>query len=327
MDCDPQSIHLHKKCAKQGGFIVLLPTSDVKINKISEKNNTGVFEFSPLPAGFGRTLGSSLRRILLTSLKGSAVTEIRVPKVTHQFSTIPGVKEDLVEITLNVKNITAKMHTDSIIIGSIDKKGKGPVTSGDIEVSSDVEIIDKKVHIAELSDSKSKLEMDLTFEKGVGYSPVEERKTSKVGVILVDALFSPIIRVLYEVTPTRKGEETGLDKLTITVETDGSITPEDAVTEAATILRNFYSRFARGVDPEELETDAEDDMQSTAVKEDVFLEDLALPTRTINALKKHGVSTLQELGKLSNEELSDIKNLGDKSIKEIHKVLKKEGLK
>lgn len=306
---------------------MLLQTSDVKIKKISEANNTGTFEFSPLPSGFGRTLGNSLRRVLLTSLEGGAVTEVRIPKVSHQFSTVPGVKEDVVDICLNLKDLVVKVHSDTPIIGTINKKGQGPVTAADIEVSSEVEILNKDLHIAELSNSSSKLEMDITFESGVGYSPVEKRDNSKIGVILVDALFSPVISVSYDVEGTRMGEITGLDKLMIKVETDGTVSAEDAVTEAATHLRNFFSRFAKGPDPEELVEVPE--VTDTALNDGdvVFLEDLTLPTRTINALKKHGIETLAGLGKLSDEELADVKNLGEKSVKEIQKILEEEGFR
>lgn len=306
---------------------VLLQTSDVKINKLSSKGNVGIFEFSPLPSGFGQTLGSVLRRVLLTSLKGGAATEVRIPKVSHQFSTVAGVKEDVVEITLNIKELVVKIHTDNPVIGSIHKKGKGPVTAADIEVSSDIEIINKDLHIAELADNNSTLDMDITFESGVGYSAVEDRKTAKVGVIMIDAVFSPVLQVSYEVAQTRKGDITGLDKLTLTVTTDGSIAPEEALTEASTTLRNFFSRFAKGPDPELVIASADGDESGVQSGEEIFLEDLSLPTRTINALKKHGISTLQQLGSLSDEELADVKNLGDKSVNEIKKILEKEGLK
>lgn len=305
---------------------MLLQTSDVKIKKISQTGSTGVFEYSPLPVGFGRTLGNTLRRVLLTSLEGGAVTEVRLPKVSHQFTTIPGVKEDIVEISLNLKLVRARVHSNNPIIGKISKKGKGPVTAGDIVVTSEVEIANKDLVIANLSDSNSELEMDLTFEKGVGYVPTEDRKSSKVGVILIDALYSPVLNVSYEVSATRQDDITGLDKLVINVTTDGTISPEDALTSSSTILRNFFSRFAKGPDPEEQEVIEEtSDEDILSQKEDIFLEDLHLPTRTINALKKHGVETLRQLSNLNDEELSDVKNLGEKSIKEIKKILKKEG--
>lgn len=310
---------------------MLLETSDVKIKKVSEKGNTGVYSFEPLPTGFGRTLGSALRRVLLTSLKGGAVTQVKIPKVAHQFTTMPGVKEDVVEICLNLKKIRVKVHgaKDNAVIGQISKVGPGTVKAGDIVVSSDAEIINKDLHIAELADKSAKFEAELMIESGVGYSPVENKKTSKVGVILLDALFSPVTLVSYDVESARKGEVSGYDNLILTVTTDGTTKPSDAITEAATLLRNFFSRFSKGVDPEE----EVDELMSTEIptvgvsKDTVYLEDLTLPTRTINALKKHGIDTLNSLAKLSPDELSDVKNLGDKSVKEIEKLLKKEGLR
>lgn len=306
---------------------MLLQTSEVQIKKISEKNNEGVFEFSPLPEGFGHTLGSSLRRVLLTSLRGAAVTQVRMPNVSHQFTAIPGIKEDVVEVTLNLKGVKAKIFGENPVVGRIEKTGPGIVTAGDIQLSSDAEIVNKDHYIAELADKSSKFEADITIEPGTGYLSVEGRRSSKVGVILVDALFSPVLHVEYNVEPTRHGEITGLDKLVITVRTDGSMTPSDAVVEASTLIRNFFSRFAKGEDPVE---EAEEPVSREAgakEKSVTYIEDLSLPTRTVNALKKAGIDTLNQLGKLSDEELADIKNLGDKSIDEIQKVLKKEGLK
>ncbi len=305
---------------------MLLQTSDVQIKKISEKNNEGIFEFSPLPEGFGHTLGSSLRRVLLTSLKGAAVTQVRMPKVSHQFTTVPGVKEDVVELTLNLKGIRAKVYGDNPVVGRIEKSGPGAVTANDIELSSDAEIVNKDLHIAELADKNAKFEADITIEPGTGYLSVEDRKSSKVGVILIDALFSPVTHVSYEVEPTRLGEVIGLDKLTITIKTDGTMTPGDAIVEASTLLRNFFSRFSKGEDPVEEVEEPVTKESGTKEKSVTYIEDLSLPTRTINALKKAGIDTLNQLAKLSDEELADIKNLGDKSIDEITKVMKKEGL-
>lgn len=309
---------------------MLLSSFDVKINKISEENNVGTFSFDPLPTGFGHTLGSSLRRILLTSLQGSAITEVKFDKALHEFTSVEGIKEDVVEIVLNLKKVRFRMHTDTPVVAKISKKGAGVITAADIEVSSEVEVLNKDLHIATLSDSKATLNAELTIESGVGYSAANERETSKVGTILVDAIYSPVLNVTYKVEDTRKGKESGLDKLVINVETDGSVNPEDSLTKASTLLRNFFSRFSEGVDPhEETEEVAEEEEVVSAVKvnEDVSLDELPLPTRTINALKKHGVKSLKQLAKLNDEEMADIKNLGDKSVKEIKKLLEKEGLK
>jgi len=310
--------------------VFLLNPSDVKMNKVSEKDNVGVFTFEPLPEGFGHTLGNTLRRILLTSIKGAAITQVKIAGVPHQFTTIEGIKEDAVEIVLNLKGVRMKMHSDVPIVGSISKTGPGKVTAGDIEISSEVEIVNKDFLIATLSDKSAKFECELVVESGVGYSPIEERETSKVGVILLDALFSPVVQASYEVEPTRMGRIIGLDKLAVTIETDGSILPSDALMDASTILRNFFSRFASV----ELEVAEEKETESSLAEtiiptefDDVIVEELPLPTRTINALKKADIGTLYKLSKKTEEELSDIKNLGEKSIKEIKKLLKKEGFR
>ncbi|MFZ5424713.1 MAG: DNA-directed RNA polymerase subunit alpha [Patescibacteria group bacterium] len=307
---------------------MLLSTADVKIKKESEKGNVGVFSFDPLPTGFGHTLGNSLRRVLLTSLEGSAITQIKYEKALHQFTGIEGIKEDLVEINLNLKGLHFKMHTDNPVVGRISVTGPGEVTAGDIEISSEVEVLDKKAHIATLADKKAKFEAEIIVEKGVGYLTAEGRESSKLGVILLDAVFSPVLSATYEVVPTRFGSVTGLDKLLFTVETDGSLSPEEAVTQAATQLRNFFSRFSDGEDEEIVEEEVVEttDALPTA-NEDVSLDELPLPTRTINALKKQDIETLHQLSELSDDDLSDIKNLGDKSITEIKKLLKKEGLR
>ena len=308
---------------------MLLDTKDIRIKRESSEGNVAVFTFEPLPKGFGHTLGNTLRRILLTSLKGGAITQMKVAGVVHQFSTVEGIKEDLVEIGLNLKQVRVKVHSENPVVGRINATGPGKITAGDIEVSSDVEVINKDLHIATLADKKSKLDIELVFESGVGYLPVEERETSKVGVILLDALFSPIISANYEVEETRKGGVIGLDKLTLTLETDGSIDPSEAVAQAATILKDFFKRFALAEDPEEevVVTPAGTVPAARTDTGSIAIEELPLPTRTINALKKARIETLAELAGKSEEELADIKNLGEKSVGEIHKLLQREGLR
>ncbi len=309
--------------------MMLLNANDVKIKKLSEDGNTGVFTFEPLPTGFGHTLGNTLRRVLMSSLPGAAATQIKIEGAVHQFDTVEGVKEDLVELGLNLKLIRAKIHGNNPIVGKISVKGPGKVTAKDIEISSEVEILNKDLVIATLADAKSKLEAEIVFEPGVGYSPVEDRETSKIGVILLDALFSPVVEANYTVEPTRKGTIIGLDKLVLTIETDGGVSPSDALAQAATILKDFFKRFALAEDPEveEVEEDtAELAPKPTLDAKKVAVDELPLPTRTINALRKAEISTLSELAGKNDDDLADIKNLGEKSIQEIKKLLKKEGL-
>lgn len=307
---------------------MLLSPVDVKITKLSEKGNVGVFVFEPLPQTFGHTLGNTLRRVLLTSLEGAAITQVKFDGVVHQFSNIPGVKEDVVELGLNFKNIRAKVHGERVVVVRISKKGPGEITAGDIEENSDIEILNKGLHLATLSDKSAKFDAEIVFEIGVGYSPIEDRETSKIGVVLLDALFSPVSRAEYKVEPTRFGRKIGLDKLTLTIETDGSIKPEDAVKKASSMLRDFFGRFSDGEDRKE-QGDAELGVAgiSTAASEEVLVDELPLPTRTINALKRHGVENLRQLTEMSGEELADVKNLGEKSVNEIKKLLIGAGYK
>lgn len=302
---------------------------NLKISVINENKNAGTYAIEPLPTGFGHTLSNALRRVLLTSIKGAAVTQVKVGGVNHQFTTLPGIKEDVVELTMNLKKIRCKMHSENPVIGTIKKKGPGDVTAADIQVSSEVEIMNKNLHIATLADAKTELSMELTIEPGIGYSPMEERQTPKVGVIVLDALYSPIINVVAEVKPTRFGERTDLDKIEITVETDGSVQPQDSIVYAASILRDYYDTLIKWDTGSKETTAIENKKEDTPTKvaEDVAVEELPLQTRTINALKKQGILTLHQLSKKSDEEIADIKNLGEKSIEEIKKLLEKEGLR
>ena len=211
----------------------------------------------------------------------------------------------------------------------LKKKGAGEVTAGDIETTSDSEIMNKDLHIATLANSKTELNIEMVVESGTGYSPMEERQTTKIGVIILDALFSPITNVIYEAVPTRFGKRADLDKLTLTIETDGSILPKEALNQAAQILKEYYETVVKGGAEETKKAEEEEEKATAGIKEteNIAIEELPLQTRTINALKKHGVDTLQQLSEKSDEELADIKNLGEKSLSEIKKLLEKEGLR
>jgi len=306
---------------------MLVNATDLKILPISEKGNKGVFVLDPLPAGFGHTVGNSLKRTLMTCLEGSAITQVKISGVDHQFTSIPGVKEDVVEVTLNLKKVRFINHSKNPVAASISKKGPGTVTAGDIEISSEVEVINKDLVIATLNDKTTTFKAELVVETGVGYSPMEERQTSKIGVIVLDALYSPIISAHYEVDDTRFGKITNLDRITLTVETDGSILAKDAVLQSSHILRDYYAKMANWDGKTEEPETAEITLGESKAKghDTTAVEELPLPTRTINALKKQGIENLGDLGSKSDEDLSDIKNLGDKSVEEIKKLLKKEG--
>jgi DNA-directed RNA polymerase subunit alpha len=302
---------------------------NLKINTLEESDTKGVYAFEPLPTGFGYTLGNALRRVLMTSIKGAAATQAKIAGVNHQFTTVTGVKEDVIELTLNLKKLRFKLHTDNPVVVTIKKKGTGEVKGSDIESSSDIEVMNKDLHIATLADSKSEINIELVVEPGVGYSPMEERQTGKIGVIILDALFSPVMKANYTVEPTRFGDRTDLDKIVLSVETDGSLTPSDAIKEAARIIKDYYETVIKWEspitgEPAKVEKKSE---KAHGKSEDVAIEELPLQTRTINALKKQGIETLHQLSGKSDEDLADIKNLGEKSLEEIKSLLEKEGLR
>ncbi len=305
-----------------------ITSKDLKIRTISETDTQGVFEFDPLPKGFGHTLGNTLRRVLLTSMDGAAIAQIKVEGANHQFSTLEGVKEDLVEIILNLKKVRLKKFSDNPEVAILKAEGPGEVTAEKIESTADIEVINKDLHIATLANKKTRLEIELIVESGVGYSPMEERKTSKVGVIVIDALYSPVISANLEIEETRAGGRTDLDKLVLTVETDGTIKPSTAVYKSAGVLSRFFEVLEKWEqEPEKKPEDIEIQTGEVLNIEEILVDELPLQTRTVNALKKAGVDTLAKLSKKSEEELADIKNLGEKSISEINKLLVKEGLK
>ncbi len=307
---------------------MLLNPSELKITIISEDKNKGVFSIEPLPTNFGHTIGNSLKRILLTSLKGAVITQVKVSGADHQFSTIPGVKEDIVEVTLNLKRIRFKVYGENPVVLNINKKGPGEVTAADIELNSEVEVLNKNQHIATLADKNTNLKMELIIESGTGYSPMEERQSAKIGVIVLDADFSPVKSVSYTVEPARFGKDINLDNLILSVETDGSIKPSEAVKKSADLLKEFAIKIYEWVMPVQ-EQEAENSSmgnEKRVMTEKISVDELPLPTRTINALKKQGIETLDQLAEKSDEELADIKNLGEKSVEEIKKLLKKEGL-
>jgi len=215
------------------------------IKTISETSREGVFEIEGLYTGYGVTIGNALRRVLLSSLPGGAITQVKVKGISHEFSTLPGVIEDLVEILLNLKRIRFRIHSAEPQTLLLKRKGEGPVTAADIEANAEVEVISKEAHIATISEKSAEFEMELTVEKGLGYVPVEARKSEKlpIGVIALDAIFSPVTKVNFTVENMRVGDRTDYNRLRITIETDGSITPSQAIRKAARILQDFFTKI------------------------------------------------------------------------------------
>ncbi|MBU1017023.1 MAG: DNA-directed RNA polymerase subunit alpha [Patescibacteria group bacterium] len=308
---------------------MFLTSQDLKIRKEKVSKACARIVIEPLSAGYANTLGNSLRRILLSSIKGAAPTQVEIDGVSHQFTSIKGVKEDVVELTLNLKRLRVKLYSDKPVVLTLDQKGPKKVKASDFECPSDAEIVSKDLHIATLADAKSCLKLSLVVEPGFGYVPAEERQISKIGVIVLDSVFSPVKSVNFTVGSTRVGHKSGLDKLTLEITTDETVDPFVAFKDAATILSDFFSRLSTGKESVKEEPKVEESSAQNSPNyepSDVMIEELHLPTRTINALRKSGIKTLEDLTKLSKDNLSQIRNLGEKSIIEIGKLLEKEGL-
>lgn len=284
--------------------------------------NSATFIIEPLHAGYGNTLGNSLRRVLLSSIQGGALVAFRIEGTNHEFSTIPGVKEDVVDIMLNLKGVRLRVHSDQPVELRLEKSGSGVVTAGDIKSSADVEVVNPDHVIATIDDPKKKVIIDLVAESGRGYRTIEDSSSARVhsDMIALDAMFTPVLRVRYKVDGTRVGEDTNLDKLSITIETDGSIDPRDAFEQAAAILVNQYQALAGSTTVEAApsigsEVDEDDGILSTAI------EDLDLSARTANALINNDIRTVQDLVSLSEQDLRELKGFGSKALDEVKEKL------
>jgi DNA-directed RNA polymerase subunit alpha len=307
--------------------------------------NRGSFTIEPLDRGFGYTFGNSLRRVLLSSLAGAAVTSVRIEGVAHEFSTIKGVKEDVTDIVLNLKSVVCRMHSDaSEIEAPLVVSGPGEITAKDIDLPSGVEILNPDAHVATL-EKGTKLEVYLTIGRGRGYRPAEDNKSADqpIGVIPIDSIFSPVRRVAYNVEQARVGQKTDYDKLTLDIETDGSIDPQAALREAAETLISQLAIFTdadrvielrdtsnlgildSGTAPAETATSATGGRQPNAMDE-ILIEELELGVRSYNCLKRAGIQTVGDLVAKSESELNAIPNFGKKSIDEVVETLRSRGL-
>jgi DNA-directed RNA polymerase subunit alpha len=301
------------------------------IVKVDDHTSTSSsFVIEPLHSGYGMTLGNSLRRVLLSSISGAAVTAFKIEGATHEFTSIAGVKEDVVDIMLSLKEVRFRVYGGEKQTLRIVKQGLGPVTAKDIEVNADVEIVNPEQVIANIDDAKAKLVIDLTVEVGRGYRTIEEGTIKKASdMIALDAIFSPVLRVRYKVEKTRVGQATDLDRLMLTVDTDGSITPQDAFEEAAAILVNQYTALAGKTrvaanetnpmgNPDgnsEFTSDMMGGDETTALS--TSIEDLNLSARTTNALINNDIHTIRDLFALSDNELRDLKGFGSKALDEV----------
>lgn len=293
---------------------------NIETFKLRSDGTYGMFVLEPLQTGYGNTLGNSLRRVLLSSLPGVAATSVKIDGVQHEFSTIPGVKEDVTEIVLNIKGLRAKMHGESPKTIYIEAEGECEVTAGDIKTDSEVEILDPGMHIATLS-AGAKLYMDITLDKGRGYVSAEQNKAQLqpvIGVIPIDSIYTPVLKCNYTVENTRVGQRTDYEKLIIEIWTDGTISAKEAVSYAAKILIERLQLFAElsdEINPQEF-METKEESQKDKVLE-MTIEDLELSVRSFNCLKRAGINTVGDLVKMSPDDMMKIRNLGKKSYDEV----------
>lgn len=295
-----------------------MQTMNFSIKTIDEKPNYGVFAIEPLVTGFGHTIGNALRRVLLSSFKGAAITEVKVAGVTHKFSTLAGLSEDMIDLILNLKSVKVSYVGDEPVTAKLTAKGAGTVTAKDIVAPATVKIVNGDAVIANLSKD-GKLDLELTIGSGYGYSPADERPSSAIGSMSIDAIYSPVERVAYKVESTRVGRRTDFDKVVLEIYTDGSTLPSLVLKEAARIL---VATFSQIVDPQE----TVDYSVSPTLSSSVMTDDLGLPTRVANALKAAGYKTAAELATATDKDLKTVKNLGGKSLGLIDESLSSKGL-
>ena len=301
----------------------------VELDTAAGTDRYGVFVVEPLERGFGITLGNALRRVLLSSLQGAAVTAVRFDGVLHEFSTLAGVIEDTTEIVLNLKQMRFKLHGDGPKKGLFEAKGKGEVRAGDLKVDADVEILNPDLHVATLNRDGD-LRMEVEVDAGRGYVPADQhsQEDRPIGVIPVDSLFSPVLKVNYHVEATRLGQRIDYDKLTLEVWTDHSILPADAVAWAAKLLRDHFEMFIHFEEPIEMEGEEEEDPQVSHIRKllDKSVEELELSVRSSNCLRQAEIKSIGDLVQKSESEMLKYRNFGRKSLKEIQDLLAEMGL-
>ncbi|MGI5896004.1 MAG: DNA-directed RNA polymerase subunit alpha [Oscillospiraceae bacterium] len=300
----------------------------IETAEIKPDGTYGRFVLEPLERGYGTTLGNSLRRVLLSSLPGVAVTSIKIDGVQHEFSTIPGVKEDVTEIVLNIKGLIAKIHGEAPKTVYIEAEGECEVTAGDIKADSEVEILDPGMHIATLSQG-AKLYMEIVIDRGRGYVPSERNKQnlqSTIGVIPVDSIYTPVLKVNYTVENTRVGQITDYDKLTLEIWTDGTISAKEAVSLGAKVLNehlNLFIDLSEEAYNTEIMVEKDDKGKEKALE--MTIEELDLSVRSFNCLKRAGINTVEDLINKSEDDMMKVRNLGRKSLEEVVEKLKALG--
>ncbi|MGZ8511877.1 MAG: DNA-directed RNA polymerase subunit alpha [Candidatus Limnocylindria bacterium] len=303
--------------------VVQLPPTP-RIEETHAEGNMSRFEVTPLQEGYGVTLGNALRRVLLSSLEGAAVTSVQIAGVFHEFSTIENVKEDVTQIVLNVKKLRLRSFARHPVTLKLVKRGAGPVTAADIAESADVEIVNPDLVLLTLDSDSGSIEMDLTVETGVGYRPAEHTEEMPIGVVPVDAIFSPVRRVNYQVEKTRVGQMTNYDRLLLEIDSDGTTTAQAALSQAADILMREFGRFAEIGRPA-VPGSGESPTAPSANLLDAPIEELDLPMRAYNSLKRNSITKIGQILSLSDEEFLRMRNFGQKSLDELKERLALRG--
>ena len=297
------------------------------LEEIAKELGYGEYTIEPLEPGYGHTMGNAIRRVLYTSIPGAAVTSVRINGVKHKFSTLAGLKENIVDLLLNVKELNFKL-ADNQESGTakVSVSGTKKVTAADIQVTEGLEVVDPSQYIGSLSGDKAKLEMEMTIERGYGFSLAEERRSSTLGDMTVDAVFSPVRRVTYSVTATRVGRRTDLDKLTLKVWTNGSVDPKDAIIESTKILTSYFKQV---FEPKAVEETTEAPAATSSIPQNLLnmtIDELDLPTRIYNSLRNGGIETIEQLLNAPRKELVSMRNMGGKSISVIEEKLGEKGI-
>lgn len=304
----------------------MIDLSLLELQTEKETSSYGKFVIEPLIQGYGHTIGNSLRRVLLSSLVGAAITQVKIASVRHQFSTLSGMSEDIVEFILNLKKVRLTIKNDKPVKINLEVKGPKEITAGDIEKTAGVEIINQDLILAHLSDAKAKLSCKLIAENGTGYSTAEERKTSEIGVIPIDANFSPVTLVNYSVEATRVGRLTNFDKLTFEITTDGTIKPSDALKESVKILIEVFNTI---IHPQAVNKKQKTSVQPAPPSDEILktsLEELDLPIRLTNSLKTGKIETIGDFLGRDRKEVLKMKNMGPKSIALVEEKIQEKGI-
>lgn len=291
-----------------------------QIKKVKETDNAGIFTFEPLEKGYGDTLGNSLRRVLLTSIPGAAVVQAKINGVKHRFSALEGLKEDTLELILNLKQIRLKYTGTKPAVIKLEKSGPGPVVAGDIETPASLKIANPDLVLANLATKNDRLKAEMVVENGAGWVPADERPIDKLGVIPLDASFSPVTRVNYRLESTRVGRQTDFERLILEIFTDGTMKSSEALRQAGQILVNLFQQV---VEPKKAIKTKEKVMEASSEVLKLTVEEIDLPTRIANALRKGGFGTVEDLVRANPVDLARVKNLGEKSIKIVNQTLSK----